>query len=153
IPRIPVYCDSPMAIKAVEIFLKHTEEYSDETRQLVTQYGSPLQWPGFTFAWTPEESKRINETKVSTLIISSSGMVTGGRIQHHLMQRLPDPKNTVLFIGFQAPGTRGRTIKDGAKSVRIFSEDVPIRAQTFALEQFSDHADTSELLEWLKTFG
>jgi len=101
IPRIPVYCDSPMAIKAVEIFLKHTEEYSDETRQLVTQYGSPLQWPGFTFASTPEESKRINETKVSTLIISSSGMVTGGRIQHHLMQRLPDPKNTVLFIGFR----------------------------------------------------
>src|SRR5205823_12921444 len=90
-----------MAIKAVEIFLKHTEEYSDETRQLVTQYGSPLQWPGFTFASTPEESKRINETKVSTLIISSSGMVTGGRIQHHLMQRLPDPKNTVLFIGFR----------------------------------------------------
>ena len=152
IPRIPVYCDSPMAIKAVEIFLKHTEEYSDETRQLVTQYGSPLQWPGFTFASTPEESKRINETKVSTLIISSSGMVTGGRIQHHLMQRLPDPKNTVLFIGFQAPGTRGFTIKSGAPEVRIFGETIPIRAQVVALEQFSDHADPPELLEWLRTF-
>jgi metallo-beta-lactamase family protein len=152
LPRIPVYCDSPMAIKAVEIFLKHTEEYSDETRQLVSQYGSPLEWPGFTFASTPEESKKINDTKSPAIIISSSGMVTGGRIQHHLMQRLPDPKNSVIFIGFQAPGTRGFTIKSGAPEVRIFGETVPIRAQVAALEQFSDHADPPELLEWLHTF-
>ena len=150
--RIPVYCDSPMAIKAVEIFLKHTEEYSDDTRQLVSQYGSPLEWPGFTFASTPEESKKINDTKFPAIIISSSGMVTGGRIQHHLMQRLPDPKNSVIFIGFQAPGTRGFTIKSGAPEVRIFGETVPIRAQVAALEQFSDHADPPELLEWLHTF-
>src|SRR5207245_2529762 len=83
IPRIPVYCDSPMAIKAVEIFLKHTEEYSDETRRLVSQYGSPLAWPGFTFASTSEESKKINDSRFPCIIISSSGMVTGGRIQHH----------------------------------------------------------------------
>ncbi|PYX19834.1 MAG: MBL fold metallo-hydrolase, partial [Acidobacteria bacterium] len=88
IPRIPVYCDSPMAIKAVEIFLKHTEEYSDETRRLVSQYGSPLAWPGFTFASTSEESKKINDNHFPCIIISSSGMVTGGRIQHHLVQRL-----------------------------------------------------------------
>src|SRR3984893_14098805 len=150
--RIPVYCDSPMAIKAVEIFLKHTEEYSDETRQLVSQYGSPLEWPGFTFASTPEESKKINDSKFPSIIISSSGMVTGGRILHHLMQRLPDPRNTVIFIGFQAPGTRGATIKRGAAEVRIFGETVPIRAQVAALEQFSDHADPPELLEWLHTF-
>ncbi len=152
LPRIPVYCDSPMAIKAVEIFLKHTEEYSDETRQLISQYGSPLEWPGFTFASTPEESKKINDSKFPSIIISSSGMVTGGRIQHHLMQRLPDPKNSVIFIGFQAPGTRGFTIKSGAPEVRIFGETVPIRAQVAALEQFSDHADPPELLEWLRTF-
>ena len=79
-------------------------------------------------------------------------MVTGGRILHHLMQRLPDPRNTVIFIGFQAPGTRGFIIKSGAPEVRIFSETVPIRAQIAALEQFSDHADTPELLEWLRTF-
>ncbi len=152
LPRIPVYCDSPMAIKAVEIFLKHTEEYSDETRQLVAQYGSPLQWPGFVFASTPEESKKINAANFPAIIISSSGMVTGGRIQHHLTQRLPDPKNTVIFIGFQAPGTRGFTIKSGAPEVRIFGETVPIRAQVASLEQFSDHADPPELLEWLRTF-
>jgi metallo-beta-lactamase family protein len=151
-PRIPVYCDSPMAIKAVEIFLKHTEEYSDATRQLVSKHGSPLHWEGFTFAQTTEESKKINDSRFPCIIISSSGMVTGGRIQHHLVQRLPDPKNTVVFIGFQAPGTRGFTIKSGTPEVKIFGQMVPIRAEIAALEQFSDHADTPELMEWLRTF-
>jgi len=151
-PRVPVYCDSPMAIKAVEVFLKHTEEYSELTKQLVSRFGSPLAWPGFHFALTAEESKKINASKFPCIIISSSGMVTGGRIQHHLAQRLPDPRNTVIFIGFQAPGTRGFTIKSGEPEVKIFGEMVPIRAHIAALEQFSDHADTPELLEWLGTF-
>jgi metallo-beta-lactamase family protein len=151
-PRVPVYCDSPMAMKAVEIFLKHTEEYSDATKQLVARYGSPLAWQGFTFAQTSEDSKKINDCRFPCVIISASGMVTGGRIQHHLVQRLPDPRNTVIFIGFQAPGTRGFTIKSGASEVKIFGAMVPIRAQVAALEQFSDHADTPELLEWLHTF-
>jgi metallo-beta-lactamase family protein len=152
IPRIAVYADSPMAIQAVEIFLKHSEEYSEEARQLIQKYGSPLEWPGFTFASTPEESKRINQSRFPSVIVSSSGMVTGGRIQHHLAQRLPDPRNTVIFIGFQAPGTRGFTIKNGAPEVKIYGEIVPIRAQIASLEQFSDHADTPELLQWLRTF-
>ena len=152
IPRVPVFCDSPLAIKAVEIFLKHTEEYTDETRRLIGQYGSPLTWPGFTFAQTATESKKINDSRYPCIIISSSGMVTGGRIQHHLAQRLPDSKNLVIFIGFQAPGTRGFTIKSGAPEVKIFGEIIPIRAQVAALEQFSDHADTPELLQWLHTF-
>ena len=152
IPRIPVFCDSPMAIQAVEIFLKHTEEYSDETRRLIGQYGSPLDWPGFSFVATPEDSKKINNSTFPCIIVSSSGMVTGGRIQHHLAQRLPDPRNTVIFIGFQAQGTRGFTIKSGAPEVKMFGEIVPIRAQIVAFEQFSDHADTPELLEWLRTF-
>jgi metallo-beta-lactamase family protein len=152
IPRVPVFCDSPMAIKAVEIFLKHDEEYSDETRDMIRHYGSPLEWPGFTFASTPEESKKINDVRTPAIIISSSGMVTGGRILHHLALRLPEPKNLVLFIGFQAPGTRGFTIKSKADEVKIFGDYVPIRAQIAALEQFSDHADPPELLEWLRTF-
>jgi len=152
IPRIPVFCDSPMAIKAVEIFLKHTEEYTDETRGMIQQYGSPLSWPGFSFASTPEESKKINEVQMPSIIISSSGMATGGRILHHLAQRLPDPKNLVLFIGFQAQGTRGFTIKSKSSEVKIFGDFVPIRAQVAALEQFSDHADPPELLHWLRTF-
>jgi metallo-beta-lactamase family protein len=153
LPAIPVYCDSPMAIKAVEIFMKHTEEYSEDTRRLIAEHGSPLEWPRFTFASTAEQSKAINEVRTPSIIVSSSGMVTGGRILHHLAQRLPDPKNTVIFIGFQAPGTRGFTIKGGGREVKIFGDIVPIRAHVAALEQFSDHADTPELLQWLRTFS
>jgi len=152
IPRVPVHTDSPMAIESVQVFLKHSEEFTEQARELIAKYGSPLEWPDFYFDDTPDESKKINASRFPAIIVSSSGMVTGGRIQHHLIQRLPDPKNLILFIGFQAPGTRGFTIKSGAKSVKIFGQDVPIRAQVAALEQFSDHADTPELLEWLHTF-
>jgi metallo-beta-lactamase family protein len=152
IPRIPVFADSPMGIHAVEIFLKHSEEFSAETRGLIARYGTPLKWPGFHFASTPQESKRINESRFPTIIVSSNGMCMGGRIQHHLIQRLPDPRNLVMFIGYQAVGTRGHQIKDGAHEVKIFGEIVPVRAQVAALEQFSDHADVDELLEWLETF-
>jgi metallo-beta-lactamase family protein len=152
IPRVPVFIDSPMAIKAVEIFMKYAEEFNEEARRLVQKFGSPLNWDGFHFAPKQEDSKKINEMRYPCIIVSSSGMVTGGRILHHLLLRLPDPRNQVLFIGFQAPGTRGEIIKSGAKSVRIFSDVVPIRAHVAALEQFSDHADTEELLLWLRTF-
>ena len=152
VPRVPVHADSPMAIKAVRIFLKHTEEFTPETKALIAKYGSPLDWANFYFDSTQEDSKKINQSNYPMIIISSSGMVTGGRVLHHLMQRLPDPKNLVLFIGFQAPGTRGFSIKNGAKSIKIFGQDVPIRSQIAALEEFSDHADTPELLEWLHTF-
>jgi metallo-beta-lactamase family protein len=151
-PALPVYCDSPMAIKAVEIFLKHSDQYTPQAAELIRKYGSPLEWPGFTFALTSGQSKQINENHYPSIIVSSSGMVTGGRILHHLAQRLPDPKNLVLFIGFQAPGTRGAIIKGGAPEVKIFGDFVPIRAQVAAIEQFSDHADPPELLEWLRTF-
>jgi metallo-beta-lactamase family protein len=152
IPRVPVHTDSPMAIQAVQIFLKHAEEFSPETKDLIAKYGDPLNWPGFYFDTTPDMSKKINNSQYPQIIVSSSGMATGGRVQHHLLQRLPDPKNLVLFIGFQALGTRGQQIKSGAKVVKIFGEEVPVRAQVAALEQFSDHADTRELMEWLHTF-
>ena len=152
IPPVPVFCDSPMAIKAVEIYLKYEAEYAEDARALIQKYGSPLEWTGFTFAATAAESKKINDVHYPSIIISSSGMATGGRILHHLAQRLPDPKNTVLFIGFQAPGTRGAIIKSGAREVKIFGDMVPIRTQIAVLEQFSDHADPPELLEWLRTF-
>ena len=152
IPRLPVYVDSPMAIKAVQIFLKYTDEFTEETKSLIAKYGSPLQWEGFHFAEKVDDSKKINDSKYPMIIVSSSGMATGGRIVHHLAQRLPDPKNQVIFIGFQAPGTRGALIKAGARTVKIFGEEIPVRAQVAAIEQFSDHADTPELLEWLRTF-
>jgi metallo-beta-lactamase family protein len=152
IPRVPVHVDSPMAIKAVQIFLKYTAEFTPQTKSLIEEFGSPLKWPGFHFDVTQQESKKINDLAEPSIIVSSSGMITGGRVLHHLMQRLPSPKNLVLFIGFQAPGTRGFTIKNGAPTVKMFGQEVPIRAQVASLEQFSDHADTPELLEWLHTF-
>lgn len=152
IPRVPVFIDSPMAIKAVEIFMKYSSEFNEEARALIQRYGSPLDWTGFTFAARQEESKKINEVRFPCIIVSSSGMVTGGRVLHHLMLRLSDPRNQIIFIGFQAPGTRGAIIRNGGRSVRIFSQEVEIRAQVAALEQFSDHADTEELLHWLETF-
>lgn len=152
VQEIPVFVDSPMAIRAVEIFLKYRDEFNPEARELVQKYGSPLEWQGFHFAAKQEESKKINDVRFPCIIVSSSGMVTGGRVLHHLMNRLPDPRNQVIFVGFQAPGTRGAIIKSGAASVRIFSQEIPIRARVAALEQFSDHADTPELLRWLETF-
>ena len=153
VPRVPVHADSPMAIKAVQIFLKHTEEFSPQTKELIQKYGSPLDWPNFYFDVTQDDSKKINQSNSPMIIVSSSGMVAGGRVLHHLMLRLPNPKNLVLFIGFQAPGTRGFSIKNGAPAVKIFGQVVPIRAQIASLEQFSDHADTPELLQWLRTFS
>jgi len=141
-----------MAIKAIEIYIKHSEEYSEEAKVLIQKYGSPLKWEGFFFDTNQQDSKEINDSHYPQIIISSSGMATGGRILHHLIQRLPDPKNQIIFIGFQAPGTRGAIIKSGAKTVKIFNQEVPVRAQIAAIEQFSDHADTPELLEWLRTF-
>jgi metallo-beta-lactamase family protein len=152
VPRVPVHADSPMAIKAVQIFLTHSEEFTPETKAMIAKYGSPLDWPDFHFDVTQDDSKKINNIKSPVIIISSSGMVAGGRILHHLMLRLPDPKNLVLFIGFQAPGTRGFTIQHGAPQVKMFGQQIAIRAQVASLEQFSDHADTPELLEWLHTF-
>jgi metallo-beta-lactamase family protein len=152
IPQVPVHVDSPMAIKAVQVFLKHSEEFTDETRALIAKYGSPLQWPGFQFDATQEESKKINEIRLPQIIVSSSGMLTGGRILHHLIHRLSDPRNTVVFIGFQSPGTRGALLKSGASEIKIFNEWVRVRAEIVAFEQFSDHADTPELLEWLGSF-
>jgi len=152
VPRVPVHADSPMAIKAVQIFMQHSEEFTPETKAMIAKYGSPLDWPGFHFDVSQDDSKKINNIKSPVIIISSSGMVAGGRIVHHLMLRLPDPRNLVLFIGFQAPGTRGFTIQHGAPQVKMFGQQIPIRAQVASLEQFSDHADTPELLEWLHTF-
>jgi metallo-beta-lactamase family protein len=152
IPRVPIHVDSPMAIKAVRIFLKHADEFSAETKELIDRFGSPVDWPNVFFDETQQQSKKINETNYPAIIVSSSGMVTGGRVLHHLIHRLPDARNTVMFIGFQAPGTRGAIIKSGAGSVRIFSQEVAIRAQVVAIDQFSDHADTDELVEWIQTF-
>ncbi|MEO8727461.1 MAG: MBL fold metallo-hydrolase, partial [Acidobacteriaceae bacterium] len=152
IPRVPVHVDSPMAIKAVQVFLNHTEEFTDATKALIAKYGSPLKWEGFSFDLTQQQSKVINDSRSPQIIVSSSGMASGGRILHHLLHRLGDSRNTVMFIGFQSPGTRGQLLQSGAKSIKMFGQTVEVRTEIVSFQQFSDHADTPELLAWLGTF-
>jgi metallo-beta-lactamase family protein len=146
IPPLPIYMDSPMAIEVTDIYRRHPEDLKlspDEFR------ADPFAVRTMHVMRTREQSKRINNVHSPAIIISASGMATGGRVLHHLEQRLPDPKNCVLLAGFQAEGTRGRALEEGAKSIRMFGKDVPVRAEVVNLRQFSAHAGRSELLRWI----
>jgi metallo-beta-lactamase family protein len=151
IPRVPAYVDSPMAIDATEIYAAYPGEFDAQMSALLRAGDSPLRSAGFRLARTPEESRAINAVKGPVLIISASGMATGGRVLHHLRRRLPDPRTTVVLVGYQAEGTRGRQLQDGAGSLRIFAEDVPVRARVETLDGLSAHADADGLLRWLRT--
>ena len=150
IPQLPVYVDSPMALSATELYLKYREDHDLEfNREDNDGKGDPLNVHKFHLTRTADESKRINDVKTPCIIISASGMVTGGRVMHHLVQRLPDPRNAVILGGFQAQGTRGRALQEGAKTLRLFGQEVPVNAEIVELGQFSAHAGKSELLRWL----
>jgi metallo-beta-lactamase family protein len=150
IPRLPVYVDSPMALSATDLYLKHREDHDLEfSREESRGKGDPLSVHEFHLARSVEESKSINSVKTPCIIISASGMVTGGRVLHHLAQRLPDPRNAVILAGFQAEGTRGRALQEGAKVLHLFGQTVPVCAEILEMGQFSAHAGKSELLRWL----
>jgi metallo-beta-lactamase family protein len=150
IPRLPVYVDSPMALSATELYLKYREDHDAEfTREDSGGKGDPLDVRQFHLTRTADESKQINNVKTPSIIISASGMVTGGRVMHHLVQRLPDPRNAVILAGFQAQGTRGRALQEGAKTLCLFGQEIPVNAEIIELGQFSAHAGKSELLRWL----
>jgi metallo-beta-lactamase family protein len=150
IPRLPVYIDSPMALSATDLYLKYKEDHDlDFTREDNNGKGDPLDVHQFHLTRTSDESKQINNVKTPCIIVSASGMVTGGRVMHHLAQRLPDPRNAVILAGFQAQGTRGRALQEGAKTIRLFGQDVPVNAEIVELGQFSAHAGKSELIRWL----
>jgi metallo-beta-lactamase family protein len=153
IPDLPVYVDSPMAISVTEIYCHHIEALDSEARAIFKATGKcPLIFPNLHFIHTPDESKKLNSLRYPCLIISASGMATGGRVLHHLKYRLPDPRNTVLFVGFQANGTRGQLLKDGAREIKIHGEMVPVRAPVRLIDSFSRHADMSEIMRWLSAF-
>jgi metallo-beta-lactamase family protein len=152
IPVMPVHVDSPMGIEATEIYSRHTEEHDFEMAQLRNHRSSPISSRHMIVHKTPEESKSINDLKGPMIIISASGMATGGRVLHHLKHRLPNPDTTVLLVGFQAEGTRGRSLQDGAKEVKMLGEVIPVRAKIKVLDGFSAHADQGEILRWLGTF-
>jgi metallo-beta-lactamase family protein len=152
VPPIPVHIDSPMAINATEIYCEHPEEHDLDMKLLKDAKLCPLCSRGSTVHRSSEESKSLNDLRGPLIIISASGMVTGGRVLHHLKLRLPDPKTTVLFVGFQAEGTRGRTLQSGKSEVKMLGEIVPVRAKIKTIDGFSAHADQGEILRWLKCF-
>ncbi|RJO65982.1 MAG: MBL fold metallo-hydrolase [Myxococcales bacterium] len=149
IPSLPIYVDSPMAAAASEQYRRHSEDYDEETLEVKREGGTPMLPRNVRFCSTREESKALNKVHSRAIIISASGMMTGGRILHHAIHRLPKPENTILFCGFQAAGTRGRRILDGEDEVKIHGALVPIRAHREMLDGFSAHADASEIMRWL----
>ena len=146
---LPIYVDSPMAIDTTDLYRRHHEDHNPEMDNLEAQGIKPFSPPDVHFARSVEESKALNDSRFPTIIISASGMATGGRVLHHLARCLPDHRNTILFVGFQAAGTRGQIIQSGARTVKMYGEEVPIRAQIECMENLSGHADYGEILRWL----
>lgn len=153
IPRLPVFVDSPMAISITEVFGNHPQLFDSEMKRLLRQSNSPFDFPELKLVRTTEESKAINRLTGSNIIIAGSGMCTGGRIKHHLVNNISKEKNTILFVGYQAFGTLGRHIVDGAKTARILGRYYPVRARIAQVHGFSAHADRDELIKWLSSLG
>jgi metallo-beta-lactamase family protein len=149
IPPLDVYVDSPMANKITEVYKHYAYLYDRDMKNLVMQNHSPFDFPGLKQVETVEESKRLNELKGTVMIIAGAGMAMGGRIKHHLANNIDKPEATIMFVGYQAEGTLGRLILDGAKSVRIHGQQYPVRAIITRIEGFSAHADRDELLKWV----
>ena len=152
IPELPVFVDSPMAIDVTELYCQHPEDHDLEMSLLMDAKRCPLCCRQYHLTRTVEDSKALNRVSGPMIILSASGMATGGRILHHLAHRLEDRRTTVLLVGFQAAGTRGRALRDGASTLRIHGADVPVRARVETLDGLSAHADRDEILRWLSAF-
>ena len=152
LPDIPIYLDSPLAIKATEIFRKNKQYYDEEAMEIVDQGFDPFDMPNLKFTPSTEESIAINKGAGSAIVIAGSGMCTAGRIKHHLKHNLWRAGASVVIVGFQAMGTTGRRIVDGEKRVRIFGEDVAVAAKVYTIGGFSAHADQKGLLDWAGNF-
>ena len=150
LPTVPVYVDSPLAINATKIFRLHPESYDREMQQFLQQKEDPFGFYRLQYTRSVDESKALNDLKGPAIIISASGMCEGGRILHHLKNNIGDARNTVLFVGFQAPNTLGRKIVDGLKQVPIFGEPYEVRAEVRIIDGYSAHADRNELLDYLQ---
>ena len=149
---VPVYVDSPLAISATEIFRENTDLFEDEIREAMERGDNPLEFPGLKFARTADESKALNESQEPSIIISASGMCDVGRIKHHLKHNIWNPKNTILFVGYQAPGTLGHQIVNGAEKVKIFGEEFAVNARIEYIEGYSGHADQEWLMNFIYSF-
>ena len=149
LPKCKVYLDSPMATKATEVYRKYSEELSPKCQENLNSEGTIFNFDALIYTLTPEASKRINDTKSRSIIIAGSGMCNGGRIVHHFKHRIWDKRNAVIFVGFQAEGTLGREIVEGAKWINIYGEDVIVKASIHTINGFSAHADQKGIVEWI----
>ncbi len=152
IPSLPVYLDSPMAIRTTDLFMQHREYFDLPMRAAVARGERPLHFPEAYFTPTPQESRSINDVSGGAMIISASGMADAGRIKHHLKHNLWRPESTVVFVGYQAEGSLGRRLLEGVEQVTLFGEDITVRARIVSLEGFSAHADRNELINWVSKF-
>lgn len=150
--KTPVYVDSPLAISATEIFKENMDLFDEETQEVIKSGDNPLEFPGLKFTKTADESKALNENDEPSIIISASGMCEVGRIKHHLKHNLWNPKSTILFVGYQAKGTLGDQIVNGAKKVKIFGEEIAVNARIEYIEGYSGHADQEWLLNFVYSF-
>jgi metallo-beta-lactamase family protein len=153
IPHLPLYLDSPMASRASDVYLRHPEVYDAETAELLREGDSPLAYPGEEYTNTVDQSKALRTKPRPMMVVASSGMLTGGRIMHHLKDFLPDPACTLLFIGYQAEGTLGRHLQTGGKTARIDHAEFDVRCRIISISGFSAHADEHELTAWLSHFA
>ncbi|MBX9584829.1 MAG: MBL fold metallo-hydrolase [Gemmataceae bacterium] len=149
VPPVPVFIDSPMGIDVTDIFCRHPEDHTLDMAELMDAGRCPLCCRQYHLTRTPAESKALNDRAGPMVVVAGSGMVTGGRILHHLQRRLSDPRTTVLLVGYQAEGTRGRALQHGAEAVTIFGERVPVRAKVETVHGLSGHAGRDDLLAWL----
>ena len=149
----PVFVDSPLAVSATEVFRRNLDCFDEEAREYIRNGENPLDFPGLKFTRSVEESKALNQMPGSVIIISASGMCEAGRIKHHLKHNLWRKECTVLFVGYQAEGTLGRKLLDGAKKVKIFGEEISVNARIEIIDGFSGHADREGLLDWLNAFA
>ena len=151
IPHLKVFVDSPMAVEVTGVFERHPELFDEEMKKLLRQQKSPFDFPGLNLVGTVDESKAINHMDGSVIIIAGSGMCTGGRIKHHLVNNISREESAILFVGYQAAGTLGRQIVDGAKRVRMLGQYYPVKAGIVQLNGFSAHADRDGLVRWLSS--
>ena len=149
IQPLPVFLDSPMASRITKVFQKHRELYDEEMTEFMRRHKSPFEFSGLKMAGTSDESKAINHIRGTIMVIAGSGMCTGGRVKHHLVNNITRPENTIMFVGYQAVGTLGRRIVNGEKEVRILGQEYPVNARIARINGFSAHADKDELFEWL----
>lgn len=150
IPVLPVSVDSPMAAATTAVYARRTEEHDEEYASILRQQKHPLRTHSMMTASSRQESKKLNDAEGARVIISASGMMTGGRVLHHAMRLVPNPEATIIFVGFQAAGTTGRRIQDGEQEVKIMGQWVPVRCRTAKIGGFSAHADYGEVLKWLE---